>query len=89
MALDENSNVTWYYRQALAGEMQHVTGIDDVFDTLVRLDIAVTIHGEAPEAILTRRLRGLAALRHFALEPAAPPEYTCNSVDYRVFHRHE
>ena len=62
------------YRQALAGEIQHFTGIDDVFDTPVRPDIEVTSHGEAPEASLARILRGLAALRHISPEPAAPPE---------------
>ena len=62
------------YRQALAGEIQHFTGIDDVFDTPVRPDIEVTTHREAPEASLARILRRLAALRHIAPEPAAPPE---------------
>lgn len=62
------------YRQALAGEIQHFTGIDDVFETPVRPDIEVTTHREAPAASLARILRGLAALRHIAPEPAAPPE---------------
>ena len=62
------------YRQALAGEIQHFTGIDDVFDTPVQPDIEVTTHREDPEASLARILRGLAALRHIAPEPAAPPE---------------
>ena len=62
------------YRQALAGEIQHFTSIDDVFDTPVRPDIEVTTHREDPEASLTRILRGLAALRHIAPEPAALPE---------------
>jgi adenylylsulfate kinase len=62
------------YRQALAGEIQHFTGINDVFETPLRPDIEVTTHGEAPEASLTRILRGLAALRHISLEPAALPE---------------
>ena len=62
------------YRQALAGEIQHFTGIDDVFDTPVRPDIEVTTHGEDPEASLARILRKLADLRHIAPEPAAPPE---------------
>jgi adenylylsulfate kinase len=62
------------YRQALAGEIQHFTGIDDVFETPVRPDIQVTTHGEDPEASLARILRGLAALRHIAPEPAASPE---------------
>jgi adenylylsulfate kinase len=62
------------YRQALAGEIQHFTGIDDVFDTPMRPDIEVTTHGEAPEASLARILRGLAALRHIAPESAVPSE---------------
>jgi adenylyl-sulfate kinase len=62
------------YRQALAGEIQHFTGIGDVFEPPVRPDIQVTTHREDPEASLARILRGLAALRHIAPEPAAPPE---------------
>jgi len=62
------------YRQALAGEIQHFTGIDDVFETPVRPDIEVTTHGEDPEASLTRILRRLVALRHISPEPASPPE---------------
>jgi adenylylsulfate kinase len=60
------------YRQALAGEIQHFTGIDDVFETPERPDIEVITHGETPEVSLARILRGLAALRHIAPEPAAP-----------------
>ena len=59
------------YRQALAGKIQHFTGIDDVFETPVRPDIEVTTHQEDPQASLVRILRGLAALRHISLEPAA------------------
>jgi adenylylsulfate kinase len=62
------------YRQALAGEIQNFTGIDDVFETPVRPDIEVVTHGELPEASLARILRGIAALRHISPEPAAPPE---------------
>jgi adenylylsulfate kinase len=62
------------YRQALAGEIPHFTGIDDVFDTPVRPDIEVTTHREDPEASLDRILRGLADLRHISPEPATPPE---------------
>ena len=62
------------YRQALAGEIQHFTGIDDVFDTPVRPDIEVTTHGETPEASLARILRRLMDLRHISPEPAAPAE---------------
>ena len=62
------------YLKALAGEIQHFTGIDDVFEPPVRPDIEVTTHGEDPEASLARILGKLAALRHIAPEPAAPPE---------------
>ena len=62
------------YRKALAGEIQHFTGIDDVFETPARPDIEVTTNSEAPEASLARILRGLAALRHISPETAAPPE---------------
>ena len=62
------------YRQALAGEIQHFTGIGDVFETPVRPDIEVTTHREAPEASLARILRRLVALRHISPEPAAPAE---------------
>ena len=62
------------YRQALAGEIQHFTGIDDVFETPVRPDIEVTTHREDPAASLARILGGLAALQHISPEPAAHPE---------------
>jgi adenylylsulfate kinase len=62
------------YRQALAGEIQHFTGIDDVFETPVRPDIEITTHREDPEASLARILRGLAALRHISPEPTASSE---------------
>jgi adenylylsulfate kinase len=62
------------YRRALAGEIQHFTGIDDVFETPVRPDIEVTTHAEDPEASLARILRRLAALRRISPEPAAPLE---------------
>jgi adenylylsulfate kinase len=62
------------YRKALAGEIQHFTGIDDVFETPVRPDIEVKTHGEDPEASLARILRGLVALRHISPEPAASLE---------------
>jgi adenylyl-sulfate kinase len=62
------------YRKALAGEIQHFTGIDDVFEAPVRPDIEVTTGAEAPEASLARILSRLAALRHIAPEAAAPRE---------------
>ena len=61
------------YRKALAGEIQHFTGIDDVFETPVRPDIEVTTHLENPEESLVRILRGLQALRHISSETAAAP----------------
>ena len=62
------------YRQALAGEIKHFTGIDDVFETPERPHIEVTTHGEPPEASLAHILRKLAALRHIPPDPAASPE---------------
>ena len=62
------------YRQALAGEIQHFTGIDDVFEIPVRPDIEVTTHGETPEASLAHILSGIAALQHISPDPAAPRE---------------
>jgi len=60
------------YRKALAGEIQHFTGIGDVFETPMQPDIEITTHREAPEASLARILRRLVDLRHISLEPAAP-----------------
>jgi adenylylsulfate kinase len=57
------------YRKALAGEIQHFTGIDDIFDPPVRPDIEINSHGETPEASLARILNGLAALRRISPEP--------------------
>jgi adenylyl-sulfate kinase len=62
------------YRKALAGEIQHFTGIDDVFETPVQPDIEVATHTEDPEASLARILQRLAALRHISPEPASPLE---------------
>jgi len=62
------------YRQALAGEIQHFTGIDDAFEPPARPEIEVTTHTEDPEASLARILGGLVALRHILPEAAAPPE---------------
>jgi adenylylsulfate kinase len=62
------------YRKALAGEIQHFTGIDDVFETPAAPDIEVTTHAEPPEASLARILRGLEALRRLPLDPASPPK---------------
>ena len=62
------------YRKALAGEIQHFTGIDDIFETPVRPDIEVPTHPEEPEESLARILRGLEALRRISPETAASPE---------------
>jgi adenylyl-sulfate kinase len=61
------------YKKALAGEIQHFTGIDDVFETPRRPDIEVSTDGEDPEASLARILRGLAVLQHISPEAAVPP----------------
>jgi len=68
------------YRQALAGKIQHFTGIDDVFEPPLRPDITVTTDCEDPEASLARILRGLATLRHISPDPAALPEPTAEAV---------
>lgn len=62
------------YRKALAGQIQHFTGIDDVFETPVRPDIEVATHNENPEESLVRILRGLQALRRISPETAAAPD---------------
>jgi adenylylsulfate kinase len=62
------------YRKALAGEVQHFTGIDDVFETPVRPDIEVTTYNENPEESLVRILRALQALRRISPETAAAPD---------------
>lgn len=60
------------YRKALAGEIQHFTGIDDPFEPPARPDIEVTTHGEAPEESLIRILRGLEALQRLSPALSAP-----------------
>jgi adenylylsulfate kinase len=55
------------YRKALAGEIRHFTGIDDVFETPARPDIEVTTNAEDPEASLARILRRCGA------SPRRPP----------------
>jgi adenylylsulfate kinase len=62
------------YRKALAGEIQHFTGIDDVFETPVRPDIEVATHTEDPEESLAKVLRGLEALRRLSPATSASPE---------------
>ena len=58
------------YRKALSGEIQHFTGIDDVFETPVQPDIEVTTHNENPAESLVRILRALQALRRISPETA-------------------
>ncbi|MGA9754860.1 MAG: adenylyl-sulfate kinase [Desulfobaccales bacterium] len=62
------------YRKALAGEILHFTGIDDVFETPARPDIEVTTGAENPEASLARILKELEVLRRIAPATAASPE---------------
>ena len=60
------------YRKALAGEIQHFTGIDDAFETPVRPEIEVKTHLESPEASLAWILRGLEGLRRIPPRPRFP-----------------
>jgi adenylylsulfate kinase len=56
------------YKKALAGEIQHFTGIDDVFEIPVDPDLVVTTDAETPEESLARILCGLEGLQR--LSPA-------------------
>jgi len=60
------------YRKALAGEIQHFTGIGDAFEAPVRPDIEVKTDTENPAECLARILRGLEALRRIPEENPAP-----------------
>jgi adenylylsulfate kinase len=60
------------YRKALAGEILHFTGIDDIFETPLRPDLEIKTHTETPEQSLARILCGLQGLRHLPPEPRAP-----------------
>jgi len=60
------------YRKALAGEIQHFTGIGDAFETPVRPDIEVKTHLENPEECLVRILHALEALRRIPEDNPAP-----------------
>jgi adenylylsulfate kinase len=62
------------YRKALAGEIQHFPGIDDLFETPVRPDIEVATHTEDSEESLGHILRGLETLGRLSPETSAPPE---------------
>jgi adenylylsulfate kinase len=59
------------YRKALAGEIQHFTGIGDIFETPVRPDLEITTDAETPEESLARILCGLEELRRLSPEPVA------------------
>jgi adenylylsulfate kinase len=61
------------YRQALAGEIQNFTGINDIFETPARPHIEVMTDTEDPQESLTRILRVLVALQHISPETAALP----------------
>ncbi len=60
------------YKKALAGEIQHFTGIDDVFETPVRPDLEVTTAAETPKESLARILSGLEGLRRLSPELVSP-----------------
>jgi adenylylsulfate kinase len=62
------------YRKALAGEIQHFTGIDDAFEPPVEPDIEVATHAVSPEESLSQILRGLESLRRIAADTLAAPE---------------
>ena len=62
------------YRKALAGEIQHFTGIDDVFETPRRPDIEVATHTEDSEESLALILRSLEGLRRLSPETAPHPK---------------
>ncbi len=62
------------YQKALAGEIQHFTGIGDAFEIPERPDIVVQTHLENPEECLTRILQGLEDLRLLPEDSPAPPE---------------
>ena len=62
------------YRKALAREIQHFTGIDDVFETPMRPDIEVATHTEDSEESLARILRSLEGLRRLSPETAHHPK---------------
>jgi adenylylsulfate kinase len=71
------------YRKALAGEIQHFTGIDDAFELPVRPDIEVPTHDVTPEESLILILSGLEALRRILPETAAPDEAAAEPVQPR------
>lgn len=60
------------YRKALSGEIQHFTGIDDIFEPPRRPDLEVMTHNESPEESLARILGGLVELQRLSTEAIAP-----------------
>jgi adenylylsulfate kinase len=54
------------YKKALAGAIQHFTGIDDIFETPMSPDLEVTTDAETPEESLARILCGLEGLRRIS-----------------------
>jgi adenylylsulfate kinase len=62
------------YRKALAGEIQHFTGVDDVFETPMRPDIEVATHTEDSEESLALILRSLEGLGRLAPETPHHPK---------------
>jgi adenylylsulfate kinase len=61
------------YQKALTGEIQHFTGIDDVFETPMMPDIEVATHTEDPEESLALILGSLEGLRRLSPETAPHP----------------
>jgi adenylyl-sulfate kinase len=62
------------YRKALAGEIQHFTGIDDVFEIPRWPDIEVATHTEDSEESLALILRSLERLRRLSPETSPHPK---------------
>ena len=62
------------YRKALAGEIQHFTGIDDVFEPPMRPDIEIATHTEDSEESLDRILRSLEGLQRLSPETGHHPK---------------
>ncbi len=60
------------YQKALAGEIRHFTGIDDVFETPVHPDLEVVTDAETPEESLARILCGLEGLRRLSAGAVVP-----------------
>jgi adenylylsulfate kinase len=75
------------YRKALAGEIQHFTGIDDAFEPPVQPDIEVATHAVPPEESLDQILRGLETLRRISVDSVvAPNEEAEKTIPVRRSH---